>query len=226
MNNFGLNSIRGYSIRYHYAGTSLNTVFLMGSLFFYSDHWRKNIPILAKSQRVSIDLIGYGYSDIPNPRQFGDTSFYTFETWATQLNEFCKDPHCFLINTALGQYFFKIVATPKTMRIQNILILGLEPGAMDVFLEFMCYSGGPLLEELLPQVKCLVLIARGDKDPWEPVELRRAYANFHYVEDFVVLPNVDHCPQDEAPSLVNPLVESFVAHHVTSLVGNALITIP
>lgn len=36
-----------------------------------------------------------------------------------------------------------------------ILRPGLEPGAADVFLEFICYSGGPLPEELLPQVKVI-----------------------------------------------------------------------
>lgn len=37
--------------------------------------------------------------------------------------------------------------------VQKILQPGLEPGAADVFLEFICYSGGPLPDELLPQVK-------------------------------------------------------------------------
>lgn len=65
-------------------------------------------------------------------------------------------------------------------------------------------------------IQCPVLVVWGDKDPWEPVELGRAYGNFDTVEDFVVLPNVGHCPQDEAPHLVNPLVESFVARHESS----------
>lgn len=113
--------------------------------------------------------------------------------------------------------------------VQKILLPGLEPGAVDVFLEFICYSGGPLPEELLPQLKvslvrwlsvlptirpikvtitntygacffhfslqCPVLIGWGDKDPWEPIELGREYGKFDSVEDFVVLPNVGHCPQ-------------------------------
>lgn len=37
--------------------------------------------------------------------------------------------------------------------VEAILRPGLEPGAVDVFLEFICYSGGPLPEDLLPQVK-------------------------------------------------------------------------
>lgn len=37
--------------------------------------------------------------------------------------------------------------------VDTILKPGLQPGAADVFLEFICYSDGPLPEELLPQVK-------------------------------------------------------------------------
>ena len=41
--------------------------------------------------------------------------------------------------------------------VQKILLPGLEPGAVDVFLEFICYSDGPLPEELLPLVKVSIL---------------------------------------------------------------------
>ena len=34
-----------------------------------SDHWRKNFPVLAESCQVyAIDLLGYGWSDKPDPR--------------------------------------------------------------------------------------------------------------------------------------------------------------
>lgn len=39
------------------------------------------------------------------------------------------------------------------------------------------------------------MVVWGEKDPWEPVELGKAYADFKAVEDFIVLPNVGHCPQ-------------------------------
>lgn len=76
-----------------------------------------------------------------------------------------------------------------------ILEPGLQPGAADVFLDFICYSFGPLPEELIPKATCPILIGWGEKDPWEPIELGRAYGEFENVEDFVVLPNVGHCPQ-------------------------------
>ena len=88
--------------------------YLWNTCYSYSDHWRKNLPVLGKSHRVySIDLVGYGYSDKPNPSQFGDSLFYTFETWATQLNEFCndvvKDEAFFICNSIGGDYLFDIL---------------------------------------------------------------------------------------------------------------------
>lgn len=279
---------RGYRIRYQSSGKNGPALILIHGFGANSDHWRKNISFLSKTNRVySIDLIGYGYSEKPNPRDFGANSFYTFETWAAQLNEFCADVvkddafficnsiggvvglqaaimepqicrgifllnislrmlhikkqpwygrpfiksfQSLLRNTELGKFFFNAVATKESVKsilcqcyhdksavtdelVQIILQPGLDPGAADVFLEFICYSGGPLPEDLLPKVKCPVFVAWGDKDPWEPIELGKAFANFEAVEDFVVLPNVGHCPQDEAPDIVNPLILSFVKRH-------------
>lgn len=52
-----------------------------------------------------------------------------------------------------------------------------------------------LLHDFISFLQCPVLIAWGDKDPWEPIELGKAYGSFASVEDFVVLSNVGHCPQ-------------------------------
>lgn len=66
--------------------------------------------------------------------------------------------------------------------------------APQVFLDFISYSGGPLPEDLLPLLdreKCPVLIAWGEKDPWEPMnEGRKLYGGQPCVEDFIVLKNV------------------------------------
>jgi hypothetical protein len=37
--------------------------------------------------------------------------------------------------------------------VDKILKPGLLPGAVDIFLDFICYSGGPLPKEMLPEVK-------------------------------------------------------------------------
>jgi len=86
-------------------------------------------------------------------------------------------------------------------------------GAADVFLAFISYSQGPLAEDLLPQIHCPVLIIWGECDPWEPIAQGRELANYPAVEDFIPLPGVGHCPQDEAPELVNPLLENWLQKH-------------
>lgn len=130
-------------------------------------------------------------------------------------------------NRAIGHFFFAQVAKPQVVR--NILrqaygrteavtdeLVALlmeparDPGAADVFLAFVRYSQGPLAEDLLPQVSCPVLVLWGTADPWEPVELGRAYAHYPAVQEFIELEGVGHCPQDEAPELVNPILQRWM----------------
>ncbi|KAG5181483.1 Alpha/Beta hydrolase protein [Tribonema minus] len=135
-----------------------------------------------------------------------------------------------LRETSAGAAFFANVAKAKAVKnvlqqcygdpaavtdelVDCILRPGLEPGAVKVFLDFISYSGGPLPEELLPEMQVPVLIGWGEKDPWEPIAQGREYAKFKCVEDFVTLPGVGHCPQDEAPQLVNEIVRKFVLKH-------------
>ncbi|CAI5509636.1 unnamed protein product [Closterium sp. Naga37s-1] len=135
-----------------------------------------------------------------------------------------------LRSTSLGEQFFASVATPRAVRnvlrqcygdpatvtdelVDLILKPGLQPGAVDVFLDFICYSGGPLPEDLLPRVQCPVLFGWGQADPWEPVEQGRTLKDFPCVVGFEEFPGVGHCPQDEAPHIVNPLIERFVSQH-------------
>ncbi|MEO1149263.1 MAG: alpha/beta fold hydrolase, partial [Cyanobacteria bacterium J06638_22] len=127
----------------------------------------------------------------------------------------------------LGHFFFSRLARPNFIR--NVLkqaygreeavtdelvdlLIGpsKDEGAADVFLAFVRYSQGPLAEDLLPQLKCPAIFIWGADDPWEPLELGRALANYPAVEDFIVLDGVGHCPQDEAPELVNPILQKWV----------------
>lgn len=130
----------------------------------------------------------------------------------------------------VGHFFFARLAQPKVIRkillqayakpaavtdelVDLLLQPALDPGAADVFLAFTAYSQGPLAEDLLPQVSCPVLILWGSHDPWEPIALGRELANFPTVEAFIPLEGVGHCPQDEAPELVNPILQEWLANH-------------
>ena len=131
---------------------------------------------------------------------------------------------------AIGHFFFSRLARPKVVRrileqaygrpeavtdelIDCLIKPAADPGAADVFLAFIGYSQGPLPEDLLPQMQCPVLSVWGEADPWEPVELGRQFTNFAAVEDFITLPGVGHCPQDEAPEQVNPILTEWIAQH-------------
>ncbi len=276
---------QGFPIRYQMAGQGGSPLLLIHGFGASSDHWRKNIPELALTNRVyAIDLIGFGKSVKPMP---GQPVAYTFETWGQLVLDFCRDvigEPVFLVGNSigcvvamqaavmdpaqvrglalldcslrllhdrkratlpwyrsaptplfqnllgirpLGHFFFSRLARPQVIR--NILrqaygrqeavtdelveiLLGpaRDPGAADVFLAFVRYSQGPLPEDLLPQLQCPALLIWGEVDPWEPIALGRELAQYPAVEDFVVLPGVGHCPQDEAPELVNPLLLNWV----------------
>jgi pimeloyl-ACP methyl ester carboxylesterase len=155
-----------------------------------------------------------------------------------------------------------------------ILKPGLEPGAVNVFLDFISYSSGPLPEQLLAEAPVPVSVVWGEEDPWEKIEWGREFAKYDtvqvgcrcegvgrgvlarllgggwegalaslavgcgvcfffscpaaaaaaatacqapvgdtlppYWQEFISLPGVGHCPHDEAPQLVNPLIQKFV----------------
>jgi pimeloyl-ACP methyl ester carboxylesterase len=127
----------------------------------------------------------------------------------------------------ISQLFFKQLATPKTLKkvllqayrrpesvTDELVNMLLEPakdsGAVEVFVAFISYSQGPLPEDLLPRLSCPALILWGTDDPWEPIALGRELAKFPAVEKFIPLEGVGHCPQDEAPELVNPILLDWI----------------
>lgn len=187
--------------------------------------FRKQSPVLAQNayDTYAIDLLGYGYSDKPNPRQYEVNSLYNFDNWADQTLQFIRDvvrkPTVLVCNsiggvvglqtalqassvlnrnnlikevvlidvslrllhvkkqnalqravvpvvqqvlreTPLGPFFFSQVATPQALKnilnsayafpgkaargvddeiVDIILRPGLDPGAVNVFLDFISY---------------------------------------------------------------------------------------
>ncbi|MEO1428906.1 MAG: alpha/beta fold hydrolase [Cyanobacteria bacterium J06633_8] len=128
---------------------------------------------------------------------------------------------------SVGEFFFNQIAKPKTVRsillqayptseavtdelIDILMAPAKDPGAASVFLAFTAYSQGPLAEDLLPKLPCPAIILWGSADPWEPIELGREFAEFPQVRKFIPLEGIGHCPQDEAPELVNPILQDWI----------------
>ena len=276
---------RGFPICYQTQGNAGPAVVLVHGFGASWGHWRKNMPVLAQNARVyAIDLIGFGGSAKPTP---GVEIHYTFETWAQQIADFCREVvggpvllvgnsiGCIavmqaavdypdiakgmaLINCSLrmlhdrkraalpwhrrssapimqrllsvrwiAQLFFGQLAKPKVVRkillqaykhpeavtdelVDMLISPAFDPGAVDVFAAFTRYSSGPLPEDLLPLLPCPAIILWGTEDPWEPIDLGRELANYPQVQKFIPIEGVGHCPQDEAPELVNPILQDWI----------------
>lgn len=127
----------------------------------------------------------------------------------------------------LGKFFFQQIANPKAVRnvllqayrdgsavtdelVEILLKPARDAGAAEVFLAFTAYSTGPLAEDLLPKLTCPGIFIWGSDDPWEPIDLGRELANYPQILKFIPLEGVGHCPQDEAPDLVNPLLLDWI----------------
>jgi pimeloyl-ACP methyl ester carboxylesterase len=51
----------------------------------------------------------------------------------------------------------------------------------------------------------------GEADPWEdPAEARRWADSFACIQELKVLPGLGHCPHDEAPEQVNPILLNWI----------------
>lgn len=127
----------------------------------------------------------------------------------------------------LGHTFFRSIAKRNTVKkillkayarpaavtdelVDFLLAPAADAGAADVFLAFTRYSYGPLPEDLLEKLPCRALLLWGENDPWEPIDLGRKLADYPCVDRFVTIENAGHCPQDEAPEIVNPALQEWI----------------
>jgi pimeloyl-ACP methyl ester carboxylesterase len=132
-----------------------------------------------------------------------------------------------LSNQTIGYFFFKQLAQRNVVKkillqayhrpeavTEELIDILMQPaadeGAADVFLAFTRYSQGSIPEDLLPRLSCPTILLWGTKDPWEDIELGRKLGEFSTVEKFIPLENVGHCPQDEAPEIVNPILLNWL----------------
>jgi pimeloyl-ACP methyl ester carboxylesterase len=128
-----------------------------------------------------------------------------------------------------GQGLFDALAKPDIVRnilsvpyavksaIDDVLIkVLLDPllteGASQVVFDTLAYSAGPLPEQQLQQFPANkpVWICYGDQDPWTPGPRVEAMIQYSAVERVDRLPGVGHCPHDEAPEQVHPLLFEFL----------------
>jgi pimeloyl-ACP methyl ester carboxylesterase len=109
------------------------------------------------------------------------------------------------------------VAYPSGAHIDDQLVALLhrpatDPGAVESFRGFVNLFRDHLAPDLLSELRLPVRLLWGGLDPWEaPAEARRWAATYPCVRELLVLDGLGHCPHDEAPERVNPILRAWLA---------------
>ena len=92
-----------------------------------------------------------------------------------------------------------------------------DAGAQQVFVSILTAPPGPTPAQLLPKVKCPLLVIWGEADPWTPINGAKIYQDLSAQGQPVQvkpIANAGHCPHDEAPDKVNPLIIDWLRETV------------
>ena len=92
--------------------------------------------------------------------------------------------------------------------VQLLLEPSLQPGADEAFRGFINLFNDRIAPDLLAELSTPVTMIWGQCDPWEPIDEARRWTRFGCVQDLHELPGLGHCPHDEGPEQVNPLLLS------------------
>ncbi len=85
-----------------------------------------------------------------------------------------------------------------------------DPGALDVFVSVFSTPQGEKVDVLLKQLTCPLLILWGEADPWMNARERSQKFRQYYPELTEYFLTAGHCPHDEVPDRVNPLLRDWV----------------
>ncbi len=84
-------------------------------------------------------------------------------------------------------------------------------GAPEAFRGFINLFDDYLAPDLLENCKNPVHLIWGEKDPWEPVkEAQKWFETFKCIKSLEIIPNAGHCPHDEMPEKVNPILNKII----------------
>lgn len=131
-------------------------------------------------------------------------------------------------NPALGPFLFNQVRQKKRIRntlkqvygnpeavteelVEIIYEPTCDPKAQKVFASILGAPPGPRVSELLPRIQQPLLVLWGEADPWTPIQGSRIFQEWAGglqtpTLQVVPIPETGHCPHDERPDVVNPLM--------------------
>lgn len=92
-----------------------------------------------------------------------------------------------------------------------------RPTAQPVFASILTAPAGPQPSQLLSTITQPLLVIWGEDDPWTPIQGAAIYRQLSQNGDrnppvtFHSIANTGHCPHDERPEVVNPLLLDWLA---------------
>ncbi len=84
-------------------------------------------------------------------------------------------------------------------------------GASEAFRGFINLFDDYLAPDLLKHLNKPVHLIWGEKDPWEPVKVaQKWFETFKCIKSLDIIHDAGHCPHDEMPEKVNPILEKII----------------
>lgn len=117
------------------------------------------------------------------------------------------------IRRALSQVYRRRASVTEEL-VEMLYQPSCHPNAQKVFAAILTADPGPSIDELLPRITQPMLVLWGEADPWTPVQGAQAFRERAKLpgNEFISIPDTGHCPHDERPELVNPLVLNWLHH--------------
>jgi pimeloyl-ACP methyl ester carboxylesterase len=92
-----------------------------------------------------------------------------------------------------------------------------DPTAHSVFAAILRAPAGPSPQQLLPRLERPLLVLWGEDDPWTPLQAGQLFERYEgpAAVQFTGIAKTGHCPHDERPEVVNPLILNWLAKLAT-----------
>ncbi len=121
-------------------------------------------------------------------------------------------------NLANPKFIEKIlkIAYPTGKNIDTELInllskATLRSNASEAFRGFINLFDDYLAPEIMKDIRQPVDLIWGENDPWEPLEeAERWYRSISCIRSLNIIPKAGHCPHDESPEIVNPILIEII----------------
>lgn len=85
-----------------------------------------------------------------------------------------------------------------------------SPGATESFRGFINLFNDHLAPDVLQRIQTPVKMIWGEADPWEPLSQAQQWTRYASVRELAIIPSLGHCPHDEGPEQVNPVLQRML----------------